>query len=104
MKVTFSVNLQDRGIFMKMSKYLAITSGTIQTDLAYRSTYLITILTNFIHFLLLVYLWQAIYTGENNLQGYSWEQIKIYLIIAFIVNSDVFTEYRFSWKMLDGSI
>ncbi|MDQ0173389.1 ABC transporter permease [Paenibacillus tundrae] len=87
-----------------MKKYIAVVKCSIQLTIAYRTTYIINILFSLVSALLLLCLWDAVYQGKSELMNFSWEEMKAYIMIVFIINTDLYSEHRCSRKILDGSI
>jgi ABC-2 type transport system permease protein len=86
--------------------YAGIANRAMQNTLAYRLSYVMTFVSNFIFLLSMLALWQAIYGGRSSLAGMSWEQMKAYLLVTFICNAllSYYSESRIAGKILDGSI
>jgi ABC-2 type transport system permease protein len=78
----------------------------MQNALAYRGSFIINILSSFIFIMALFYLWKAIFVGHTELAGYSWEEMKAYLLIVFLSNTLLtwYSEGLISGKILDGSV
>lgn len=78
----------------------------MQHTLAYRSTYFISLLGSFIFFFSMLYLWKAIFSRREEISGYSWEQMKVYLFITFLTYSLIswYSETRISRKILSGDV
>lgn len=87
-----------------MKKYLTVAKCSMQVVLAYRNTYFISILISVFSMCLMISLWQAVYDGRSNIAGLSWKEMMTYLLIVFLLNTDVVSEYRCAKKVLDGSI
>ncbi|WNS42712.1 ABC-2 family transporter protein [Paenibacillus sp. MMS20-IR301] len=91
---------------VQLKKYRSIANRSLQKVLAYRITYLISFLTNSINLLAIYFLWQGIYSGREVVGGYSWDQMKTYLLVTFLANSVLswYSETAISGKILDGSV
>jgi ABC-2 type transport system permease protein len=87
-------------------KYSSITNRSLQNVLAYRTSYVIGFLSNFVNLLAIYFLWRGIYSGREILGGYTWDQMKTYLLVTFLANSVLswFSETAISGKILDGSV
>ena len=74
--------------------------------LAYRTSYIITFASNCVNLLAIYFLWQGIYGGRTELGGYTWDQMKTYLLVTFLANSILswYSETAISSKILDGSV
>ncbi|ASA24449.1 ABC transporter permease [Paenibacillus donghaensis] len=91
---------------MKFKKYRSIANRSLQNILAYRLSYVMTLLSSFVNLLAVYFLWQGIYNGRESLGGYSWDQMKTYLLVTFLANSILswYSETAISAKILDGSV
>ncbi|MEK8216565.1 ABC transporter permease [Paenibacillus sp. FSL L8-0463] len=89
-----------------LKKYRSIANRSLQNVLAYRTSYVITFLANSINLLAIYFLWQGIYSGRDIVGGYSWDQMKTYLLVTFLANSVLswYSETSISGKILDGSV
>ncbi|MDQ0090318.1 ABC-2 type transport system permease protein [Paenibacillus anaericanus] len=87
-------------------KYRSISNRSLQKVLAYRTSYIINLAANFVNLLAIYFLWQGIYGGREELGGYTWDQMKTYLLITFLANSVLswYSETAISGKILDGSV
>lgn len=89
-----------------MKKYRSIMNRSLQNVLAYRTSYIITFLANTINLLAIYFLWQGIFSGREVVGGYTWDQMKTYLLVTFLANSVLswYSETAISGKILDGSV
>ncbi|MDT3427768.1 ABC-2 type transport system permease protein [Paenibacillus forsythiae] len=87
-------------------KYIVLGKVSLQNAMAYRSTFLISLLAGFVLVMSQFYIWKAIYSKHNEIGGYSWDEMKAYLLIMFITNSLLswYSEMAISQKILDGSV
>lgn len=91
---------------MIKKKYISLCKIAMQNSIAYRSSFVINISANLFAVISLFFLWKAIYAGRVELSGYSWEQMKVYLLITFITSTLLswYSETAISRKILDGSV
>lgn len=91
---------------INIKKYKSISNRSLQNVLAYRTSYIITVASNFVNLLAIYFLWQGIYGGRAELGGYTWDQMKTYLLVTFLANSILswYSETSISGKILDGSV
>lgn len=91
---------------MFKKKYRAICMVSMQNTIAYRSSFIINITASLFAAISLFFLWQAIYNGRSELSGYTWGQMKAYLLITFITSTLLswYSETAISKKILDGSV
>ncbi len=89
-----------------INKYKSISNRSLQSMLAYRTSYIITFASNFVNLFAIYFLWQGIYGGRSELGGYTWDQMKTYLLVTFLANSILswYSETAISGKILDGSV
>lgn len=89
-----------------LNKYRSIANRSLQNVMAYRNSYIINLLANSINLVAIFFLWQGIYGGREAVGGYSWDQMKTYLLVTFLANSVLswYSETAISGKILDGSV
>lgn len=87
-------------------KYLIIGKVSLKNAMAYRGTFIISMLGGFVLVISQFYIWNAIYSKHSEIGGYSWDEMKSYLLIMFITNSLLswYSEMAISQKILDGSV
>lgn len=68
-------------------KYLAIASIWVQQALAYRVTTLFNILITFIWVFILYALWDAAFSESGAIAGYSWDEMRTYILLAYGINA-----------------
>ncbi|QSF44693.1 ABC transporter permease [Paenibacillus tianjinensis] len=91
---------------IQIKKYRSIANRSLQNVLAYRTSYVIGFLANAVNLLAIYFLWHGIYSGRAEVGGYSWDQMKTYLLVTFLANSVLswYSETSISGKILDGSV
>lgn len=91
---------------MFKKKYISLCRISMENAIAYRSSFIINISSSLFAALSLFYLWHAIFNGRTDMNGYSWNQMKTYLLITFITNTLLswYSETAISKKILDGSV
>lgn len=91
---------------ISIKKYKSISNRSLQNVLAYRTSYIITFASNLVNLFAIYFLWQGIYGGRTELGGYTWDQMKTYLLVTFLANSMLswYSETSISGKILDGSV
>lgn len=67
---------------MQTEKYKKNMLLSLKTAFMYRENFFISIIMRFIVVLLTIYLWKAIYTGQNEINGYRFTEMILYLFIA----------------------
>jgi len=68
-----------------MKKYLALISSSIQEYFTYRVSFINNILSIFVQYLVLFYVWEKVYTNSN-VMHYSWREMKLYLLVSLFCN------------------
>ncbi|MBA3378350.1 MAG: ABC-2 family transporter protein [Chloroflexia bacterium] len=68
-------------------KYLAIAATWMQQALAYRVTTLFNILITFIWVFILYALWEAAFAESGTISGYTWEEMRTYILLAYGINA-----------------
>ena len=90
----------------KYKKYLSLIKTSMQQTLAYRSNFFMSIMVTVLLFLSSFFLWKSVFAGKDMISIYSWDNMKGYLLVAFICNTLLswYTESSISRKILDGSV
>src|SRR5687768_14958078 len=91
---------------MVKRKYLSLARMTMQQSLAYRGMFLVNMCASIFFIVAMFYLWRAIYAGRQEIAGFTWDEMKAYLLIAFISNTLLswYSETRISGLILDGQV
>ena len=67
-------------------KYWSVFVTALQQALAYRGRTFMSLLANLIWVVMLYYLWQTVYAGENAIQGFTWTQMRSYILVSYAIN------------------
>jgi len=67
--------------------YLAIAMTWMQQALAYRVTTLFNIIISFIWVFILYALWDAAFSESGTIAGYSWAEMRTYILLAYGINA-----------------
>lgn len=70
-----------------MRKYLALIKGGFLEGIAYKENFLTGLLANFIQVVVFYYVWKSIFLYHTEINGYTWEIMKKYVIVSFLCNS-----------------
>ncbi len=91
---------------MFKKKYRSLCKISMQNTIAYRSSFIINTAASLFAIISLLFLWKAIYGGRVELSGYTWNQMKAYLLITFITSTLLswYSESAISRKILDGTV
>lgn len=68
-------------------KYLSIALTTFQQAITYRITTLTNIALSFIWVFILYYLWRAAFNDHNMIQGFTWDDMRTYVVLAYGLNA-----------------
>jgi ABC-2 type transport system permease protein len=68
-------------------KYLSIAQTSFQQAIAYRVTTLFNIALTFIWVFILYYLWMAAFAGRDLIGGFSWDEMRTYVVLAYGINA-----------------
>jgi ABC-2 type transport system permease protein len=68
-------------------KYVSLTLTALQRAIAYRGATLLNLLAGLIWVTLVYYLWKTVFSARGTLQGFSWNEMRTYIVIAYAVNS-----------------
>lgn len=86
--------------------YITLANRSMQNSIAYRVSFLINMSASVFYILSIYFLWKAIYAHRTDLVGYSWNDMKAYLLISFLSSTILtwYSETRMSSRILDGSV
>ncbi|HYI25686.1 MAG TPA: ABC-2 family transporter protein [Thermomicrobiales bacterium] len=79
-------------------KYVSIALTSFQQAITYRFTTLTNIALTFIWVFILYFLWQAAFNEEAIIQGFTWDDMRTYVVIAYGLNALV--GWRISSNMM----
>lgn len=68
-------------------RYLSIAVTSFQQAIAYRVTTLTNIGLTFIWVFILYYLWKAAFNEQQMIQGFTWDDMRTYVVIAYGLNA-----------------
>lgn len=85
--------------------YRALSLTAFKSVLAYRFQFFMGILGSAFLLLTMLYLWRTILANGAQ-AGFSWPQMKAYLLVAFVANSVVsfYTDWRMAIRIRDGLV
>lgn len=79
-------------------KYVSIALTTFQQAITYRITTLTNIALTFIWVFILYYLWRAAFNDHSMIQGFTWDDMRTYVVLAYGLNALV--GWRISANMM----
>lgn len=87
-------------------KYLILTEQSLQTAMAYRVRFFISLLSGMVQALILYYIWQVVFRGQTELKGFTLAEMVTYLFISYAVRNlySFYTEVGISSRIRDGSV
>jgi ABC-2 type transport system permease protein len=68
-------------------KYLSLALTSFQQAITYRITTLTNMALTFIWVFILYFLWQAAFNEEAVIEGFTWDQMRTYVVIAYGLNA-----------------
>lgn len=68
-------------------RYLSIALTSFQQAIAYRITTLTNIALTFIWVFILYYLWKAAFNDHQIIQGFTWDDMRTYVVLAYGLNA-----------------
>jgi ABC-2 type transport system permease protein len=68
-------------------KYLSIVQTSFQQAVAYRVTTLINVALTFIWVFILYFLWAAAFSGRALIGGFTWDEMRTYVVLAYGINA-----------------
>ena len=74
-----------------MRKYFKIFEISFQQEFAYKASFILWRFRNVIQILVFFFLWDAVFTGRNNVFGYGRSEIFTYAFVLIIVRALVFS-------------
>jgi ABC-2 type transport system permease protein len=85
--------------------YRKLASIALQQTIAYRAGFFLGLLGPLFFLVAMLYLWQSL-LGHGAKSGFTWEQMRAYLIVAFVCGNlvSMWTDFSISSKIRDGSI
>lgn len=90
----------------QLRAYVSFGRAALRATTAYRSALYVQIAGSLFALVALFYLWQALFAASDSLQGFTWPQMKAYLLIAFLANTllSAWGEWRMAQRIMDGSV
>ncbi len=98
------------GIGKALRKYWSHAALAVQETLAYRTAYIINVVSSCIFYLIVFFVWRAVYggggSGGNAVGGLTWNEMQGYLLVSLLTSTLVSTssEFRISRQIRTGNI
>jgi ABC-2 type transport system permease protein len=90
-----------------LNKYFSIAKASLEVIFVYRAGFAFNMIGTVFYVVAMFYLWQTIFLGKpGNLGGFTWPEMKAYLIVAFILNSTMtwFDEWQMGADIREGRV
>jgi ABC-2 type transport system permease protein len=75
------------GGIRRRPRYLAVCLTAMQEATAYRFTAVFVVMLGFFWAFILYFLWEAAFTDTATIGGYTWPEMRTYIVVAFGINS-----------------
>lgn len=88
-------------------KYLSFARASLRIMFVYRAAFFLNLMGMIFYVFAMFYLWQTIFLGQPaNMSGFSWPEMKAYLLLAFLLNSMLtwFDEWIMSQDVREGRV
>lgn len=87
-------------------KYASLALAAMHRTLAYRSSTLISIATSLLWVTISYYVWQAVFAANPQVEGYTWDRMRTYILVAYGVNAllGFYTEARLFQLIRTGDV
>jgi len=91
---------------LKLKKYLRHALCAIQETMAYRVSYFVNIISQFVSYLAIYFLWKAVYASGTVIGGLDWSDMQGYLLISLFTSALVSgsSETRVQRSIWSGNI
>jgi ABC-2 type transport system permease protein len=71
-----------------LRKYVSFARTSLEVTFIYRAGFAVNMIGTIFYVVAMFYLWQTIFLGSPNaLGGFTWPEMKAYLLVAFLLNS-----------------
>lgn len=87
-------------------KYFSLARTSLSITFVYRAGFVLNMLGTIFYVVAMFYLWQTIFLGSNALGGFTWPEMKAYLLVSFLLNSLMtwFAEWNMSVDIKEGRV
>jgi ABC-2 type transport system permease protein len=91
---------------LKLRKYVRHVLCAMQETMAYRASYFVNIISQFISYLAIFFLWRAVYASGPTIGGMDWKDMQGYLLISLFASALISgsSENRVSRAIWTGNI
>ena len=71
----------------KLKKYIRHVLCAIQETMAYRTSYFVNIISQFVSYIAVFFLWRAVYAPGSTINGMGWSDMQGYLLISLFTSA-----------------
>jgi ABC-2 type transport system permease protein len=91
---------------LTLKKYIRHILCAIQETTAYRASYFINIISQFVSYIAVFFLWKAVFTAQPDIGGMGWQEMQGYLLISLFASALISgsSEFRVSRAIWTGNI
>lgn len=91
---------------IQFRKYFRHVLCAIQETTAYRTSYFVNIISQFVSYIAIFFLWKAVYTSGAVIGGMGWDDMQGYLLISLFTSALISgsSEFRVSRAIWSGNI
>lgn len=89
-----------------LKRYSGFARCSMEVQLAYRKSFFVQSISSLVGIMVSIFLWKALFAEQSTVQGYDWNQMILYALIAALVNATMSfgLELDMGGRILDGSI
>lgn len=89
-----------------LKKYIRHALCAIQETTAYRAAYFVNIISQFVSYIAIFFLWKAVYVPGTMIGGLNWDDMQGYLLISLLTSALISgsSEFRVSRAIWTGNI
>ncbi len=89
-----------------LRKYRRFAALAVQETLAYRVPYVVNMVSIVVTYVVIFFIWAAVFSGKASVGDYAWAEMKTYLVISLFMSALVSgsSEYRISRQIRTGNI
>jgi ABC-2 type transport system permease protein len=91
----------------RLRKYFSLAKASLEIIFVYRAGFVVNQIGSVFYVVAMFYLWQVIFLGKTgNLGGFTWPEMKAYLLVAFLLNSTMtwFDEWQMGQDIREGRV
>ena len=87
-------------------KYWSLARTSLEITFVYRTSFVLNMIGTIFYVFAMFYLWQTIFLGTGALGGFSWPEMKAYLLVSFLLTSLMtwYNEWIMSADLREGSV